>query len=127
MLSSRMSEVMSSHLPGRKDASCRASRGGLKGTTLSLGHFAHLESCTESQFNHFALVNTLFFKKKSGKIHRQAKTEAGYLETLQELEVVRRFLRKQPTKCIPATSGLPPPRSCTIPSYKVGAAHPREL
>lgn len=120
MLSSRMSEVMSSHLPGRKDASCRAIQGGLKGTTLSLVRSAHLESCTEvteSQFNHNALVNTLLFKKKNEKIYRQAKTEARCLETLQELEVVRRFLRQQPTKCIPATTGLPPLRLCPIPSY----------
>lgn len=67
---SMMSEVMSSHLPGRKDASWRASQGGLMGTTLSLAHSAHLESrtkATESQLSHYALVNTLLFTKKNGK------------------------------------------------------------
>lgn len=97
-----MIEVMSSYLPGRReDASCRASQGGILGIVLPLVHSALLGSCTkvtESQFNHYALVNTVLFKKQKGKLYRQTNTEPRCLETLQELEVVRRFLRQQHTK-----------------------------
>lgn len=99
---SMMSEVMSSHLPGRKGASWRASQRGLMGTTLSLVHSAHLESCTkatESQFNHYALVNTLLFKKKNGKLYRQANPGHSPIQPLQQVKcfisaITRHFMLK---------------------------------
>lgn len=114
---------MSSHPPRRKDASL----GGLLGTVLPLVYSAHLGSCTKvtaSQFNHLCLGKHCALKQK-GKIYKQASAKTRHLETLQELEVVRRFLRQQPTKCPPP--GLLPLLSCTIPSSKVGAIHSRKL
>lgn len=74
MLSSMMSEVISSYIPGRReDASCRASQGGLLGTILALVYSAYLgryTEVTESQFNNYALVNTVLFKKQKGKLYK---------------------------------------------------------
>lgn len=97
-----MSEVMSSHLPGRKDASWRASQRGLMGTTLSLVHSAHPERCTEateSQFSDYALVNTLLFKKKNGKLGRQANPGHSPIQPLQKVKgfisaITRHFMLK---------------------------------
>lgn len=132
MLSPMMNEVMSSHLPGRRDdASCRASQGGLMGRVLALVHSAPLGSCTkvtESQFNHYALENTVLFKKQNEKVYRQANTETTCLETAgirsgQEITEATTYKMYSPTHW----SGLPPLLSCTIPSSKVGAAYLRNL
>lgn len=61
-----------------------ASQGGLLGTILALVYFAHLGRCTEvteSQFNHYVLVNTVIFKKQKGKIYKWFITGTRYLET----------------------------------------------